>query len=117
MFKPISPESVADIEFIPQAIVSQPPSYFSRRLNVKFAHDHDDFDDYEVAVFEFSGYGDRFPFTLMRYAGYPDDTTTIYLPMAIKELPRITKTIQVIAKDLDIPAGWIVWQRADNPEL
>ena len=117
MFKTISPEAIAGMELIPQAIVARPTAHFSKRLNVTFAHEHDDLDDYEVAAFELLGYGPALQFALKHYAGYPADTTTIYLPFEVRDVEHVTHVIQLIAEDFGIQSGWIVWQRANDPTL
>lgn len=113
MFKPVPLSELSGIEFVPQAIVDRPISYFAEKLNVEITRGHDDFDEYEAAAVQV---GD-FIVELKHYAGYPPNTTTIYLPYEIEGLARVTLLIDVVADELGISRSWISWQRSLDPTL
>lgn len=114
MLTPVAPEALSE-EMIPQAIIGQPTSYFEHERNVRFKTARDELDEHLVAVFRIDAQG--LVFALMHYPGYPDDTTTVYLPARIRTVDTITYLIGVIANELKIPRDWITWERAKNPDL
>jgi hypothetical protein len=113
MLKPVPSSLVAGHEFIPQAIIDRPLSYFVERFNLPITKGEDDLDTFESAALEVNG----LVFELKRYAGYPENSTTIYLPYHINKIEEISQLVGVIAGELNVPNQWIVWQRRDNPEL
>jgi hypothetical protein len=113
MFKPVPLSALAGTEFVPQAIVDRPISYFAEKLNLPLTLGHDDFDEYEAAAVQV---GD-FIVELKHYAGYPENSTTIYLSYEIEDLARVTLLIGVIAEALGISRSWISWQRSLDPTL
>lgn len=114
MFKPVPLTTIAVNDFLPQAIISRPVSHFAKELNIPFSHEHDDFDECDVAAVQI----ENGPiFALKHYAGYPENTTTIYLPQNFQGVEVVTRLIRMITEHLNIPANWIIWQRADNPDL
>lgn len=114
MFKPVPLAELAGHDLIPQAIINRPTSHFASMFKIPFTREHDDLDEYEVAALRI---GDRLVFALKHYAGYPPNTTTIYLPDSITQIGEITQIIGVIADELRISRDWIVWQRVDDPYL
>jgi hypothetical protein len=114
MSKPVALSALAGTEFVPQAIINWPISRFAEQLHVLVNREHDDFDEYEaVAILTDGGV----PVTLKHYAGYPPNTTTIYLPNSFTSLVQISELIATVVGELDVPRSSIVWQRANNPEL
>jgi predicted enzyme related to lactoylglutathione lyase len=101
------------IEWIPQAIIKRPISYFENQFGFKFDRGSDDLDEYEEAIFSLDG----LPIALMHYRGYPPETTTVYLPFGFHDIARILQVIGAIAKELELPPDAIFWQRSDNPDL
>jgi hypothetical protein len=114
MPKPVPLGDLEGHEFVPQAIIGFPISLFAEKLHVSALHDHDDLDDYEaIALITNSGV----LIELKHYAGYPKDTTTVYLPEMINNVDQISNVIRNVAFELEIPAGKILWQRSDDPSL
>jgi hypothetical protein len=101
-----------ETELVPHAVVAKPVSYFERRLG-HFVQSHDDLDFYEGAAFSLDG----LPFALIHYRGTPKNSVTIYLSRTIKDHAEISGTVSRISEALDLPAGAIVWQRTDGPDL
>jgi hypothetical protein len=100
-------------DWVPQAIINRPISYFSDRFNMPVRKYHDDLDEFEGAALKVS---DDVIVALKHYAGYPDNTTTIYLSGNIADVPLISNVLLFITTILDIPPTLIAWQRQDNPE-
>jgi hypothetical protein len=113
MFRPVAPNEFGSIEWIPQAIISRPISYFEGQFGFRFNQGSDDLDDYEEATFSLDG----LPVALMHYRNYPQGTTTIYLPFGFRDTARILQVIGAIAKELALPPDAVSWQRSDNPNL
>ena len=114
MHKSVPFSRVAGREFVPQAIVDRPLSYFADALKLPIVRGHDDFDEFEATAVEL---GDHLLVELKHYAGYPPNTTTIYLPYEVTNVERITELIRFISHELGIKNSWISWQRADDPNL
>lgn len=114
MFRQLSLESIAGIELVPQAIVARPISYFEKSLGIRFIKNRDDLDEFDGAALLIN---DKLHLALKHYPGYPNDTTTIYLPYEISDLAQITEVIRFVADELHISSAWIVWQRSDDPDL
>jgi hypothetical protein len=113
MLRPVPSDELGSIEWIPQAIISRPVSYFEQRFGFRFTRGSDDLDDYEEATFSLDG----LPVALMHYSNYPQGTTTIYLPFGFHDTARILQVIGLIAKELALPPDAVSWQRSDNPNL
>ncbi|HLY47153.1 MAG TPA: hypothetical protein VKQ73_16345 [Stellaceae bacterium] len=114
MVKALPSSALFGKEFVPQAIIDRPLSFFADKLHLSVFKGHDDLDEYEAAAVEV---GDGMIIELKHQSGYPNDTTTIYLPYGIDDLAKITLVISVIVQEFGIPRGWITWQRADDPSL
>ncbi len=114
MLKPVPLTVLEGYEMIPQAIISRPTSYFAVRHSIPFSHEHDDLDEYEVAAVQI---GDGLVFAMKHYQGYPENTTTIYLPDRIKRVTEISYVIEAISRELGISRDLIMWQRSDDPDL
>lgn len=112
MFRQVPLSRLEGHELVPQAIIDRPTSHFTQRLNIPFTRGEDDFDTYEAAALELNG---DIVFELKRYSGYPENSTTVYLPYDIDNVEQITRLIAIIADELHIPQTWISWQRRDNP--
>ena len=112
--KPLTMRDVATTGFLPQAVISRSAESLARRLNVKFAQGHDDFDDFVGAAFALNG---STPFAIKRYQGHPQDTVTLYLPPRDTEIEDITALIATIPSELDLDKAATSWQRADDPDL
>lgn len=113
MLRAVSPDKFGSLEWIPQAIINRPVSYFENQLGFKFNLGSDDLDEYQEAIFSLDG----LPVALMHYRGYPDNTTTVYLPFDFRDVARILQVIGALAKELALPPDAISWQRSNNPLL
>ncbi|MBF6560208.1 MAG: hypothetical protein IVW56_07965 [Candidatus Binataceae bacterium] len=101
------------IDLIPQAVIKKPISFFEKQ-GIGFVHDNDTLDVFDGAAFLL----DDLRFALMHHAGYPADTTTVYLPRDFGEdVEKITASIRVILSALQLSAESLVWERKDTPEL
>ncbi len=114
MLRPIKIRDLSNIDLIPQAIIKKPISYFDGRFGIHVVDDHDDFDAYQGAALSLNG---ELRFALKHYAGYPSETTTIYLSREFKDVEEITRIVTKIIHALQLPASAISWQRADDPDL
>jgi hypothetical protein len=114
MIKPVPLSQLDGQELIPQAIINRPTSHFASQFKIPFTSGHDDFAFFEAAAVQLN---DDIVFELKRYVGYPENTTTIYLPYNIRDIEYVSRLIGIIADELHIPMNWISWQRRDNPEL
>jgi len=114
MIRHLGTEHPGEIDFVPQAVIGRPRSYFEKSLHIHFSAGNDDFDRYEEATFLLN---DDLPFVLRHYAGHPANTTTLYLPRTYQEIDQITSIVRRIIHELSVDRKDIIWQRADNPEL
>jgi hypothetical protein len=73
------------IEWIPQAIIRKPVSYFQKRLGLKFVEDSDNLDYFEGTLP--ARIGNR-SFVLRHYRGFPSDVVGIYLPHDLTDESR-----------------------------
>jgi hypothetical protein len=75
----------------------------------------DDFDRY----FGFGAISDfGYPFAIMHYRGYPESTSTIYLPRDFgSDLKKITEAVHSIATELTHSDKLLLWERKDDPDL
>lgn len=73
MIGEMNPKVRERFEFVPQAIVKQPPAFFMRR-GVAFRTGVDDLNEFKVAELTIDGT----PFALIRHEGTPPDETEVY---------------------------------------
>ena len=78
------------IEWVPQAIIQKPVSYFEKRLGLKFTEDSDNLDYFQGTSPAKVG---RHCYVLRHYRGFPSNSTGIYLPNDLTDIKEITKTI------------------------
>ncbi len=114
MIRQIPLKDLSRVELIPQAIIAKPTSYFADKFGIKFSTDQDDLDQFEGAALVIN---DHLQIALKHYHGYPESTTTVYLPYEIRDLKIISETIRRVVAELQIPNAWIAWQRSDGPDL
>ena len=114
MIRHLETERPGEIDFVPQAVIGRPRSYFEKSLHIKFSRGDDDFDRYEEAAFWLNN---DLPFVLRHYAGHPANTTTLYLPRTYREVDEITSIVGRIINELSIDRDDVIWQRADDPDL
>jgi len=105
MLRQVSLAELGNVDFVPQAILSHPITFFSQRLGFKFDADVDDLDEYQSAFFRLEN---NFPFALIHYRGNPGNTTTIYFERGIKR-EDVVQIVRQIAANLDLPPTDVVW--------
>jgi hypothetical protein len=108
-FRPMSQQEAARHHFVPQAVLAQPPSFFSSR-GVAFRKGHDDLDEFEVAELSLD---EKLPFALVRYRGTPWDETTIFLPSEypLAEVPDLVRRITVA---FGLAGSAVRWERSTS---
>lgn len=104
---------VAEVQLVPQAILSEDISELARRAQFELVSSYDDLDEFEGAGFQLA----NVPFAIMHYRGHPEHTSTLYLPFEIKDVDAITRWIERIVRAMRIPSRSVQWQRKDTPEL
>jgi hypothetical protein len=114
MLHSIDFKELSNMELVPQAIISKPIASFDRRPKIVLVDGEDDFDVFRGAALSLNG---DLLFALKHYRGYPDDTTTIYLPRGVTDVKEITRIVKRIVQELELPTSVIRWQRADDPNL
>jgi hypothetical protein len=114
MLRAVTFSEFSKLDLIPQAIISRPLSYFHKQLKIEISQGEDDLDVFEGAALWVDN---RLPFALKHYPGYPDNTTTVYLPDEFTDIGEITRIISLIIKELQLPKDAVSWQRSDDPEL
>jgi len=111
---PVALEALSELEFIPQAIVDQPLSFFANKWKLEIVHGHDDLDEFDGAALRMHN---GTLIELKHPSGYPPNTTVIYFSYEIRDVGRITDLIFEVADELGFPSSWISWKRSDNPDL
>jgi hypothetical protein len=101
-------------DFLPQAVINKPASYFSSSLGFNLVTSHDEFDEFEGGAFILD---DRLPFTILHYKGHPVGTTTVYLPPSISDVGEISEIVHNIMRYCHLERNDLLWQRSDNPDL
>ena len=99
MIRPFPLEKLkATKELIPQAILAVSIFEIAKRYKFEIEKGHDDL-DYYTGIGGMSEFG--YPFAVMHYRGYPEDTSTIYLPRDFgDDIDEITKAVHSIADEL-----------------
>jgi len=105
MISQVTFDALGPVDFIPQAVVRSPVSYFSDRLGYKFEKDPDDLDDYDSAFFKLSN---GTPFALVQYHGNPEATTTIYFSRETKG-EDVVNLVRNILHDFDLSQVAVEW--------
>jgi hypothetical protein len=93
-----------DREVAPHAIFWRPLAYFTMQVR----NDIDDLDAFEGASFLI---GNEISFDLRRYAGHPDFTVSVYLPMEIDDPQQISTIIDRVIEEFEIPKSAVGWRR------
>ena len=102
-------------DLIPQAILAIPIWEVAKRYEFEIEKGQDDF-DYYMGIGGISELG--FLFALMHYRGYPENTSTIYLPRDFgDDVAKITNAVHSIADDLKISDKCFIWERKMDPDL
>jgi hypothetical protein len=102
-------------ELIPHAVLKIPIWYIAKLMEVELERGHDDLDYYEgIGAIYKSG----FPFAVMHYRGYPENTSAIYLPRDFSDdVARITKAVHDIASEFKLPDKAFLWERNKGETL
>jgi hypothetical protein len=102
------------VEFIPQAILGVPIGHFAE-LGYEITPSRDELDRFEGTTLFSEAV--NLPVAVRYYAGYPEGTTTIYLPQDVKDVDRITKIIGSLLEEFKLQPRDVMWERKDDPEL
>ena len=117
MYRAVALDMLDTDDLVPQAIIGRSVSSLASELKISFVHGHDDLDQYDIAVVKIESGRLSVIFALKHYPGYPENTTTIYLPGKFHNVEEITDILGVIGAELRIPKSMFLWQRADNPDF
>jgi hypothetical protein len=93
-----------EFEFVPHAIFWRPLAYFTMSVR----KDSDDLDEFEGASFLI---GNEISFDLRKYAGHPNFTVSVYLPMHIESPAEINGIIDRVIKEFALPKSAVSWRR------
>jgi hypothetical protein len=91
-------------EVVAHAIFWRPLAYFT----MKIRKDLDDLDEFEAASFTI---GNQIYFDLRKYAGHPDFTVSVYLPMQLENLEEIDSIIDQVIMEFGLPKTAVGWRR------
>jgi hypothetical protein len=91
-------------EVVPHAIFWRPLAYFTMETH----KDVDDLDEFEGASFLI---GNEISFDLRKYAGHPNFTVSVYLPMEIDNQADIDRIVDRIVKEFALPKSAVSWRR------
>jgi hypothetical protein len=93
-----------EFEAVPHAIFWRPLAYFTMLARKEV----DDLDEYEGASFSI---GNNISFDLRRYAGHPEFTVSVYLPMEFEDGAEIDRIIDRLVAEFALPKSAIGWRR------
>lgn len=93
-----------EFEAVPHAVFWRPLAYFTMQTR----KDADDLDEFEGASFLV---GNEFSFDLRKYAGHPDFTVSVYLPMEIEDYTEISRIIDRLVREFALPKTAVSWRR------
>jgi hypothetical protein len=115
MIKPFPLEKLMAMkEMIPQAILAVSIWEIAKQYKFEIEKGQDDL-DYYIGIGGMSEFG--YPFAVMQYRGYPENTSTIYLPRDFRDVGEITKAVHSIASELKIPENSFIWERKNDPDF
>jgi hypothetical protein len=109
MISTISLYEVLAEEPIPQAVLRIPFIRFSDQFFEHVVRDNDGLDQFEGLGFSLDN---DLHFALMHHRVDDENETTLYLPMAIRDVEDITKLVLRIVSELDLSPHAVAWQRA-----
>lgn len=101
------------VDVIPQAVVDMPLADILRNL-ADITEGEDDLDRFEGASFKLD---DQIEIALRHYAGYPANTSTIYIDRRIQNVDDISRLIRAILGAFGVDEHRLSWERADDPDL
>jgi hypothetical protein len=93
-----------EFEAAPHAIFWRPLAYFTMHPR----KDADDLDEFDGASFLI---GNEITFDLRKYAGHPDFTVSVYLPMEIENKAEIDGILDLIVEEFALPKSAVGWRR------
>lgn len=93
-----------EFELVPHAIFFRPLAYFTMEVR----EDCDDLDEFEGASFSI---GNEISFDLRKYAGHPNFTVSVYLPIQIESAAEIDRIIDRVIKEFALPKSAVSWRR------
>lgn len=99
-----------ETEVVPHAVFWRPLAYFT----MQFGKEVDDLDEFEGASFSI---GNEISFDLRKYAGHPDFTVSVYLPIEIGDPNEISRIIDRIIQEFEIPKSAVGWRRGWDFDL
>lgn len=116
MLKQIPLEKIPPkLDLTSQAILSRPIWEIAKKLGFELEKGEDDFDSYVgFGVFQEDW---RLFFAVMRYRGYPEQTSTIYLPYQAQDTKEISKIVHFLVKEMSLSDKDIEWERQHDPAL
>ena len=114
--KPYSLEALKEnTDLIPQAVLAVDIWHFAKQFDFEIEKGEDEL-DYYVGIGAVSDAG--YPFAVMHYRGYPEQTSTIYLPSEFgNDVAKITDAVHSITRELKISEKQIIWERKNGPNL
>jgi hypothetical protein len=98
-----------DYEVVPHAIIWRPIQYFT----VVIRDGEDGLDKFFRASFVI---GNDIRFDLRVYRGHPGLTVTLYLPENVEDEALISEAIDLVIKEMFIPATAVAWRRGQDFE-
>ena len=105
MFRQIPIEALGRVDFVEQAVLEIPVSYFVEEKGIKFKNDCDDLDWYEGAFFTWE---ERIPFALIHYRGNPEDHISVYLDRQLRGA-ELRRTLEDILNGFGLPQSSLSW--------
>lgn len=93
-----------EFELVPHAIFWRPLAYFTMCIRTGT----DDLDVFEGASFSI---GNDISFDLRKYAGHPEFTVSVYLPMDINSQADIDRIIDQVIEEFALPKTAVSWRR------
>lgn len=93
-------------DVVPHAIIWRPLHYFT--VNVR--NRKDGLDKFEGMIFAI---GNNIRFDLRSYRGHPDLTVTLYFSEQLEDQAKITEIIDIVIKEMLIPATEVAWRRGE----
>jgi hypothetical protein len=104
---------MSDYDLVPQAVLNGSIDDIARRAGTYVDKGVDDLDRFRGVGLKFMG----IPCAIIAYQGHPEDTVSLYMPSAYKNVQQITRFVESIVRFLKLDTDAIRWQRSDDPEL
>jgi hypothetical protein len=104
---PIEWQVFPGLDFISQATLSRPISYFDGKHGLRITNDVDDLDFSEGALFQFG----KNTFAIMRYRGHPQGTSSVYLLTDPRDVPIVANEIRELLSEFGLVEADILKMR------